>query len=352
MRWELEAEKRILDDYERSAWMKARKLWDRVKWDSKGDENSKFFHSFVKRRNNKNNIRGLTINGVWCEDPVVIKSAIVSHYIELFSKGSITRPIFCCERIDQISVEDATSLEKEFNEYEVWDTVRGCGSKKALEVSGLRFNYNKSKLYGVGFVDQEISEMARWMRCGVGEFPFTYLGLPIGENMRRVGEWNPMIEKFKKRLSEWKAISMSLEGCLTLVKSVLGSLPLYYFSMFHVPALLEKWWWRFKKEGEALWARVIKSIHGVSGGLGGVRGLGGREGWGTDERVAEKGKWVNRSGNGNGNGLETLEGGDCMMAVKEIVSRILEEVEKLEWWFELNIDEQEEDEEGEGGSEV
>ncbi|GKD02324.1 hypothetical protein Tco_1177298, partial [Tanacetum coccineum] len=41
-----------------------------------------------------------------------------------------------------------------------------------------------------------------------------------------------------------------------------------------------------------------------------------------------------------------------MMVVKKIVSRLLEEVEKLEWWFEQDIDdEEEEDEEGEGGSE-
>ncbi|GJT58301.1 hypothetical protein Tco_0993355 [Tanacetum coccineum] len=44
---------------------------------------------------------------------------------------------------------------------------------------------------------------------------------------------------------------------------------------------------------------------------------------------------------------------DCMMVVKEIVSRLLEEVEKLKWWFEQDIDdEEEENEEGEGGSEV
>ncbi|GJX49578.1 calmodulin-binding receptor-like cytoplasmic kinase 3 [Tanacetum coccineum] len=60
------------------------------------------------------------------------------------------------------------------------------------------------KLYGVGVTGGEIVEMARWMGCGVGEFPFTYLGLPIG-------------------------------GRLTLVKSVLGNLPLYYFLMFRVP---------------------------------------------------------------------------------------------------------------------
>nr|GEU85697.1 hypothetical protein [Tanacetum cinerariifolium] len=44
---------------------------------------------------------------------------------------------------------------------------------------------------------------------------------------------------------------------------------------------------------------------------------------------------------------------DCMMVVKEIVNRLLEEEEKLEWWFEQDIDVEEEyDEEGDGGSKV
>ncbi|GJY95427.1 putative reverse transcriptase domain-containing protein [Tanacetum coccineum] len=43
----------------------------------------------------------------------------------------------------------------------------------------------------------------------------------------------------------------------------------------------------------------------------------------------------------------------CMMVVKEIENGLLEEVEKLEWWFEQDInDEGEEDEEGEGGGKV
>ncbi|GKE11139.1 hypothetical protein Tco_1414690, partial [Tanacetum coccineum] len=41
---------------------------------------------------------------------------------------------------------------------------------------------------------------------------------------------------------------------------------------------------------------------------------------------------------------------DCMMVVKEIVNRLLKEVDKLEWWFEQDIDD--EGEEGDGGSEV
>ncbi|GJR02218.1 reverse transcriptase domain, reverse transcriptase zinc-binding domain protein [Tanacetum coccineum] len=61
------------------------------------------------------------------------------------------------------------------------------------QVSGLRVNYNKSKLYGVGVNEEELRDMARWMRCGVGEFLFTYLGLSIGDNMRRVGAWDNVL---------------------------------------------------------------------------------------------------------------------------------------------------------------
>nr|GFC10292.1 protein kinase-like domain, beta-lactamase/transpeptidase-like protein [Tanacetum cinerariifolium] len=53
-------------------------------------------------------------------------------------------------------------------------------------VSGLKVNYNKSKVYGLGVSDRELLEMARWMGCGIKEFPFTYLGLPIRENMGRL----------------------------------------------------------------------------------------------------------------------------------------------------------------------
>ena len=122
-----------------------------------------------------------------------------------------------------------------------------CILKCFEEVSGLRVNYNKSKLYGVGVSESELSDMARWMKCGIGDFPFTYLGLPIGENMRKVGAWNGVVEKFKKRLTEWKAKTLSFGGRLTLVKSVLGSLPLYFFSMFRVPLSVIKLLERVRK---------------------------------------------------------------------------------------------------------
>lgn len=44
-----------------------------------------------------------------------------------------------------------------------------------------------------------------------------------------------VIDKVQNRISSWKAKVMSFCGWLTLVKSVIGSLPLYFFSLFKAP---------------------------------------------------------------------------------------------------------------------
>ena len=100
MRWEIEAESRQLDEVERSGWLVARRKWidkdrekigmlkqkARIKSDEEGDENSKYFHSIIRRSNNKNNILGLIMNGMWSEDPEVIKGDMFRFYKNIFKE--------------------------------------------------------------------------------------------------------------------------------------------------------------------------------------------------------------------------------------------------------------------------
>ncbi|XP_071704229.1 uncharacterized protein [Rutidosis leptorrhynchoides] len=99
----------------------------------------------------------------------------------------------------------------------------------------LKINLSKSNVYGIGTSKNELSLLASWFGCNEGFFPFNYLGLPIGENLKLHKNWQPIFDKFKLRLSDWKAKTISFGGRLTLVKSVLSSLPLYYFSLFKAP---------------------------------------------------------------------------------------------------------------------
>ena len=95
------------------------------------------------------------------------------------------------------------------------------------QASGLKINSNKTKLYGIGVHREEVEGLANRMGCLAGNMPFTYLGIPIGLNMKKSGSWKAIAEKFKKRLGKWKTKMISYGGRLTLIKSLLGSLAMW-----------------------------------------------------------------------------------------------------------------------------
>ncbi|KAJ0870075.1 putative RNA-directed DNA polymerase [Helianthus annuus] len=180
--------------------------------------------------------------------------------------------------------------------------------------SGLKVNFNKSHLYGIGVSNEEIGNMASILHCTTGSFPFTYLGLPVGGNMGLVKNWKPIIERFEGKLTLLKARTLSFGGRVTLIEAVLGNLPTYYLSLFNAPAqvikhlerlrrkflwggctdknkiswapwykvvapkedgglgigslvsankaLMVKWRMRYKNENSTLWAKIITAIHG------------------------------------------------------------------------------------------
>lgn len=73
------------------------------------------------------------------------------------------------------------------------------------------------------------------MCCKKGVLPFFYLGLPIEANPKKAATWKPVVDVMRKRLARWKGNHLSLVGRIVLLKSVLSSLPLYFFSFYRVP---------------------------------------------------------------------------------------------------------------------
>ncbi|GJS48540.1 RNA-directed DNA polymerase, eukaryota, reverse transcriptase zinc-binding domain protein [Tanacetum coccineum] len=140
-------------------------------------------------------------------------------------------------------------------------------------VSGLKINFHKSNLFGVGVPFEEVELFASITGCNTLESPFSYLGLPIDCNMALFKSWDPIIDKFSKRLSKWIALLLSFGGISTLIFLVLGAIALAskekgglgigsLYSLNH--ALVQKWRWRFRNNPQDLWACLIVSIHGIS----------------------------------------------------------------------------------------
>lgn len=82
--------------------------------------------------------------------------------------------------------------------------------------------------------------VGRDINCLIGSLPFTYLSNPIRASMSWAVHWNPIIDKFRSKLSKWKASTLSFIRRLILCKFVLGNLGTFFFSLYKVSSKVIK----------------------------------------------------------------------------------------------------------------
>ncbi|KAL4592430.1 hypothetical protein LXL04_005424 [Taraxacum kok-saghyz] len=95
---------------------------------------------------------------------------------------------------------------------------------------------------GGGLDNDSVINMGNLLGCKAEKLPATFLGILIGSNMKMIDKWQPMADKFRKKLSNWKAKTLSIGGRLTIVSNILGGLPNYWLSMFAAPKGWSKSW--------------------------------------------------------------------------------------------------------------
>ncbi|GJQ94065.1 RNA-directed DNA polymerase, eukaryota, reverse transcriptase zinc-binding domain protein [Tanacetum coccineum] len=341
----------------------------KIKWSIEGDENSKYFHDIMNKKRNNLAIKGIIVDGEWIEDPNVVKNEFLSHFRNRFDSLCNDRLTLDMVFPNVLSHDQAQDLEKAFLKDEIKQAVWDCGLDKSPGPDGFTFCFYRkfwsllkddvvdavcffipmaSVLKGVGldnslqlshlfyaddvvFIGQwsacwlfetktRIANAAHYLGCKILKTPFSYLGVNIGGNMTRINSWDVVINKTLSRLSKWKLKVLSIGGRLTLLKYDLGSISIYYMSMFRAPiqvinklesirshffngvdhnvrkmsfvnwknvlaskekgglgvssffalnrALIFKWVWRFRANPNSLWSRAIRAIHGFDGKLG------------------------------------------------------------------------------------
>nr|GFA47131.1 RNA-directed DNA polymerase, eukaryota, reverse transcriptase zinc-binding domain protein [Tanacetum cinerariifolium] len=261
----------------------------KIKWSIEGDENSCFFYGILNKKRNQRNIRGVMVNEVWLENPTDVKQEFFNHF-----RNTFDRPSDHCATVDMsfpntLSAAQQEDLERDVSKEELKRAVWDCGIDKSpgpywvvdadmftgiklgnsinlshmfyaddavfigkwndrnintviyvlecfYQVLGLRINMSKSKIIGVHVDRDKVQQAAGKLGCLILTSPFSYLGTKVGGIMSRVDEWKEVIDKVQFRLSKWKMKALSIGGRFTLLRSVLGSIPLFYMSIFRVPS--------------------------------------------------------------------------------------------------------------------
>ena len=118
----------------------------------------------------------------------------------------------------------------------------------------------------------------------------TYLGMSLEAPRKSPSIWNSILEKIEQKLAKWKKLYLLKDARLTLLRSMLSSLPTYFLSLFTIPTHVAN---KIEKmQRDFLWGdskthllgrdKVCMSI--AYGGLG-IRKL-------TTFNIALLGKWL------------------------------------------------------------
>ena len=91
-------------------------------------------------------------------------------------------------------------------------------------------------MYPLNLSGTESDEFTSILGCKISTLPLTYLGVPINNKSLNDIDWQILIDKIEKRLQGWIGYLLSLGGRVTLLNYVLSTIPLYWLSIYRLPA--------------------------------------------------------------------------------------------------------------------
>jgi hypothetical protein len=108
---------------------------------------------------------------------------------------------------------------------------------------GLVVNYAKSSATMIrADNDDVVATAAAIQQLGFQEmgFPVTYLGIPLTIRRPTATQLQPLVDKMAGRLPTWKSRLMQKLGRLTLIKSILGAIPIHHLLVLAPPKTILK----------------------------------------------------------------------------------------------------------------
>lgn len=130
------------------------KLWSitmqqkaKLKWFNYGDVNSAYFHRFINGRRSRNEIHGISIDGVWSQEVNQVKDFIRKKFEYHFKSGGDRSFRIQAEHLGpKVLAEESRRLTEPFSESEVLEVLKSRGEFKSPGPDG----FNSTSLENVG----------------------------------------------------------------------------------------------------------------------------------------------------------------------------------------------------------
>ena len=103
-----------------------------------------------------------------------------------------------------------------------------------LPTQGLKANYSKSTLVAINTPMDKMTDPSQLLGCKIGTLPHKYLGLPLCHTKPRVEDYMPMLKRIENKLLGCSTL-LSTGDKLTLVKSVLYGMPIFFMCTLRIP---------------------------------------------------------------------------------------------------------------------
>ena len=125
-------------------------------WLKEGDKNTGFFHRMANAHRNNNSLDRIKIDGVWLVEEQEVREGIANAYQQRLSEDLGWKADIERIQLDQISQQEAESLEISFSENEIHSALMEMSGDKAPGPDGFTMAFWQSSW---DFVKEEILEM-------------------------------------------------------------------------------------------------------------------------------------------------------------------------------------------------
>ncbi|GJX40177.1 RNA-directed DNA polymerase, eukaryota, reverse transcriptase zinc-binding domain protein [Tanacetum coccineum] len=132
--------------------LKSMEAAQKAKWSIEGDESSKYYHGILNKKRNQLSIRGVLVDGIRIDNPVLVKNEFLTHFKNRFERPQEARLNLSMDFPCKLTSIQQSDLEIVVSNEEIKKAVWDCGVDKSL---------------GIAVDEDRVEQAALKIRCAI-----------------------------------------------------------------------------------------------------------------------------------------------------------------------------------------